>query len=94
MVSGLKGLDAPLKENVQEIHTGDPVTNKLDHSFDQHPNLQTYFARISARPAFRKQVAAGPLALRLGGSVYRRLNRIRKSLPRDYARWRNELNVA
>ena len=39
MVSSLKRLDAPPKENLQEIHTGDPVTDKLDHSFDQHPNL-------------------------------------------------------
>ena len=38
MVSGLKRLDAPLKENLQEIHTGDPVTDKLDHSLYQHPH--------------------------------------------------------
>ena len=27
------------RKNLQEIHTSDPVTDKLDHSFDQHPNL-------------------------------------------------------
>ena len=40
MVSGLKRLDAPLEENLQEIHTGDPVTDKLDHLLDQHPHLR------------------------------------------------------
>ena len=68
--------------------------NLAGYPIRQHPNLQAYLARISQRPSFRKQVATGPLMLRLGGSVYRRLNRLRKSLPRDYDRWRSELTAA
>jgi glutathione S-transferase len=69
--------------------------NLAGYPFRDHPNLQAYFARIAGRPAFRKEVAAGPLMLRLAGSVYRRLNRLfRKSLPRDYGRWRSEQPVA
>lgn len=64
------------------------------YPFSHHTDLQAYLARIFQRPAFRKQVAAGPIMLRLGGSVYRHLNRLRKSLPRDYERWRSELAAA
>ena len=69
--------------------------NLAGYPFRVHPNLLEYFARIAGRPAFRKEVAAGPLMLRLAGSVYRRLNRLfRRSLPRDYGRWRSELPAA
>ncbi len=68
--------------------------NLAGYPFSQHPKLEAYLARISERPAFRQQVAAGPLMLRLGGSVYRHLNRLRKSLPRDYERWRSNSAAA
>ena len=58
------------------------------YPLENHPNLQHYFENIARRPAFRKEVAAGPLLIRLAGSTYRRLNRLfRRSLPRDYNRW-------
>lgn len=69
--------------------------NLAGYPFRDHPNLQEYFARIAGRPAFRKEAAAGPHMLRLGGSVYRRMNRLfRNSLPRDYKRWRRERPAA
>jgi glutathione S-transferase len=69
--------------------------NLAGYPFRDHPNLQDYLTRIAERPAFRKEVAAGPLAIRLAGSLYRHLNRLfRKSLPRDYQRWRNERAAA
>ena len=67
--------------------------NLAGFPFGEHPYLQAYFERIAQRPAFRQQVAAGPLAIRLAGSAFRRLNRLfRHSLPRDYERWRTARN--
>ncbi|MEM8767952.1 MAG: glutathione S-transferase family protein [Pseudomonadota bacterium] len=68
--------------------------NLAGYPFSEHRHLHDYLRRISERPAFRKEVAAGPLMLRLGGSVYRHLNRLRKSLPRDYERWRSNRAAA
>lgn len=69
--------------------------NLAGYPLREHPNLQAYFRRIAQRPTFRKEVAAGPLPIRLAGSVYRRMNRLfRNSLPRDYERWRSERSVA
>ncbi len=69
--------------------------NLAGYPFGNHPQLQEYFSRVAGRPAFRKEVAAGPILLRFGGSVYRRLNRLfRNSLPRDYGRWRSEQPAA
>ncbi len=69
--------------------------NLAGYPLRDHPNLKEYFSRIAERPACRKEVAAGPLMLRLAGSAYRRLNRLfRKSLPRDYGRWRIEQPTA
>ena len=69
--------------------------NLAGYPFRDHPNLQAYFERIAGREAFRKEVAAGPLPLRLGASVYRRINRLfRRSLPRDYQRWRSAQHQA
>ena len=63
--------------------------NLAGFPFWHYPELHAYFERIAQRPTFRKEVAAGPLLMRLAGSAYRRLNRLfRKSLPRDYERWR------
>jgi glutathione S-transferase len=54
-----------------------------------YPALKTYFDQISRRPTFRKELAAGPLLMRLGAGAYRRVNRLFKhSLPKDYERWR------
>ena len=61
---------------------GFPMTN--------YPLVDAYYRRISARPAFQKEVAAGPLPLRVAGALYRRLNqRFRRSLAADYQRWRS-----
>lgn len=58
--------------------------------FQDHANLQEYFRRIAQREVFRKEVTAGPLAIRLAGSLYRRINQLfRRSLPRDYKQWRH-----
>ncbi len=63
------------------------------YPLEEHPHLQRYYQRIARRPAFRKQLVAGPLPLRAAGAVYRRLIRIFKhSLAKDYERWRNPLN--
>lgn len=63
--------------------------NLTGFPMQHYPVLQAYFERIAQRPAFRKEVAAGPLLMRLAASAYRRLNRLfRKSLARDYKRWR------
>ena len=53
-----------------------------------HAHLHAYFQRIAQRPAFRRQVSAGPRLIRLAGSIYRRINqRLRHSMPKDFARW-------
>ena len=52
MVSSLKRLDAPLKEDLQEIHTSDPVTNKLDHSIDQHLHVRLLLREHLQRGGF------------------------------------------
>ncbi|MEM1434897.1 MAG: glutathione S-transferase family protein [Pseudomonadota bacterium] len=58
------------------------------YPFEIHPNLKAYLGRIAQRPAFRKELGAGPLALRIAGSAYRTLKRLRgQSLARDYERW-------
>lgn len=68
--------------------------NLAGYPLEQHPQLHACFERLAGRPAFRKHVAAGPLAIRIGGSVYRRANRLfGRSLPRDYARWRAARNT-
>ena len=43
MVSVLKRLDASSKEDLQEIRVGDPVTDKLNYTLDQHFNLRFLF---------------------------------------------------
>ncbi len=54
----------------------------------QHPELHAYYLRLAERPAFKKQVAAGPILLRCAGAVYRNLNRLtHRSLARDFERW-------
>jgi len=69
--------------------------NLAGYPFSDHPNLQDYFSRIAQRPAFRKEAVAGPLVLRIAGSIYRHLNRLfGRSLPRDYRRWRSEHRAA
>lgn len=58
------------------------------YPLQKHSTLKTYFDRISGRAAFKSQLSAGPLLIRLAGSIYRRVNRLFKnSLPRDYIRW-------
>ena len=53
-----------------------------------HAHLHAYFQRITRRPAFRRQVSAGPRLIRLAGSIYRRVNQaLRHSMPKDFARW-------
>lgn len=67
--------------------------NLAGYPFQDYANLQEYFGRIARRPVFRKEVAAGPLPIRLAGSLYRRINRLfRKSLRRDFERWRNDFS--
>ena len=56
MVSSLKRLDAPLKEDLQEIHTSDPVTNKLDHSIDQHLHVRLLLREHLQRGGFLHSV--------------------------------------
>ena len=64
--------------------------NLAGYPFGDHPYLQNYLARIAGRATFRKEIAAGPLPLRIASSIYRRLNQLfRNSLPRDYRRWRS-----
>lgn len=59
------------------------------YPLDDYPALYGYFKKMAARPAFREQVLAGPLVLRMGGVVYRCINRwFRNSLPRDLRGWR------
>ena len=63
------------------------------YPFTNHPRLEEYFSRICSRQAFRKEVAAGPLPIRLAGAVYRRVNRLfRRSLSRDYESWSKALS--
>lgn len=58
------------------------------YPLQNYPALDEYVSRIGQRPAFKRQIMAGPLLLRLGGTVYRHLNRwFKKSLRKDYARW-------
>ena len=69
--------------------------NLAGYPFHHHPKLREYFMRIAERPAFRREVAAGPLPLRIASSIYRRMNRLfRNSLPRDYKRWRSQRSAA
>ena len=43
MVSVLKRLDASSEEDLQEIHAGHPVTDKLNYTLYQHSNLRFLF---------------------------------------------------
>ena len=62
--------------------------NLAGYPFGNHLNLREYLSRISGRPTFHQELAAGPFALRVASFIYRRLNRLfRNSLPRDYHRW-------
>ncbi len=58
------------------------------YPLEEHAHLERYYRRLSHRPAFKAQIAAGPLPLRLAGFVYRTCLRLKRSLARDYARWR------
>ena len=61
------------------------------YPLEDHPKLANYFDRIKARPTFAKEVAAGPLNLRLATAIYRRLNRVfGRSLASDYLRWQRK----
>ena len=48
----MERLDAPLKEDLQEIHTSDPVTNELDHSVDQHLHVRLLLREHLQRGGF------------------------------------------
>ena len=64
--------------------------NLAGYPLSNYPSLNAYYQHIAKRPAFQQQVSAGPLMLRVGGAVYRYLNRLFKnSLPRDFKRWRH-----
>ena len=54
-----------------------------------HPKLEAYRVRMTNRPAFRKELSAGPLLLRFAGTIYQKLNQLfRRSLSKDYESWR------
>ncbi|KNE87390.1 hypothetical protein PSTG_19225, partial [Puccinia striiformis f. sp. tritici PST-78] len=56
MASILKQLDASSEEDLQEIHAGHPVTDKLDNTFDQHLNLRLLFQDHLQRGRFPHSV--------------------------------------
>ena len=49
MVSILKWMDASSEEDLQEIHAGHPVTDKLEYTLDQHINM-----RLSSGTTFKE----------------------------------------
>ena len=89
------------KLNNQDYLIGDRITladiswyitlHRLDlagYPLSNYPSLNAYYQQIAKRPAFRQQISAGPLILRVGGTVYRHLNRwFKNSLPKDFKRW-------
>ena len=53
----------------------------------KHAALQAYYQKLAGRPAFKTQVASGPLLLRCAGVIYRNLRRLKKSLAVDFQKW-------
>src|SRR3954469_12562052 len=52
MVASLERLDAPSKEDFQQVHASHAVADKLNHSTDQHFDLGLFFRRHFQRSRF------------------------------------------
>lgn len=60
------------------------------YPFRLHQSLRHYLSRLRQRSAFKTELAAGSLGVRVGATIYRHFTRLfRHSLARDFQRWHN-----
>ena len=60
------------------------------YPFRLHQSLRSYLSQLRQRSAFKTELAAGSLGVRVGATVYRHFTRLfRHSLARDFQRWHN-----
>ena len=60
------------------------------YPFEEHQFLDGYYQKLAARKVFQQELAAGPIGLRIAGTVFRKIKSLKRSLAKDYVRWQQE----